>query len=230
MTPTRVFTAQHVLAPNGRTRKAMVSIALFFSLLASCLGQGTTLIGFEGPAYPGAPSPQPPGTFSIINEYIESGVWFRNPHPPENLALTGTGLAWAADDGTAYLYTSLGGTLALSFTDGAPFSLVSVNLAEGGTNSVSSMTIPLIGYRLGCGTVTNIFTVDSLVDRRANQLPDFETFSLGAGFTDLIRVEVPMGGFALDNVLLGVPEPSTGVLALLLGGLLLVRGRRSKAT
>jgi hypothetical protein len=190
----------------------VVALALLWPV-AQCRGQGTMLIGFEGPASPGAPSPQPPGTYSIISGYIESGVWFRNQHGPENLALVGRGLSDSADDGTAYLYTSLGGSLVFSLTDGSPFNLISFDLAEGYTNYAKPVTIQMVGYSHGGGTVMNTFTTDGIIDGPGG-LPDFQAFSPDSSFAALDRVEIQSGGFSLDNVRLGVPEPGTGRLLL----------------
>jgi hypothetical protein len=92
-------------------------------LLARCLGQGTVIVTFEGPAYPGAPQPQPAGTYSYMEQYSELGVLFTVPHHPSSLMLVGSGLAGVPDDGSAYLGTLLNTTVEVNSLSGVSFAL-----------------------------------------------------------------------------------------------------------
>ncbi len=118
--------------------------------------------------------------------------------------------------------------MAFSFPGGTSFSLLSFDLAEGGTNNPVPMTIQMIGYLHGGGALTNVFTTDGIIDGPGG-LADFQTFYPDSGFTALDRIEIRSGGFSLDNVRLWVPEPSSASLVLL-GGAWLLAWRRWSST
>jgi len=180
-----------------------VSAALAsFCLLGDCRGQGTIRITFEGPAYPGGPQPQPPGTYSSMFEYGESGILFTVPHHPYSLLLIGSGLSGDPDNGTAYLATFLNTTVVATFPSGTQCGLASVDAVELSLGGI----LHVVGYRHDGTTVTNDF------------LPwvgqSFHTLQFSSGFVDLDRVDVS-GGWAFDNLVVGIPEPRAGVLTLL---------------
>ena len=106
-----------------------------------------------------------------------------------------------------------------SFTNGAVFGLLSVDLAEYSTVVPRAVTVEFVGYHPDGSTVSTAFTTDGIIGGN-DPLADFQTFSFnGLGFTDLTRVEIPTGGWSLDNLVVS-PEPTGGAL-LTLGGLLL---------
>jgi hypothetical protein len=180
----------------------------------------------------------PPGATIPVSGYIESGVTFWNPYNAGNLVLTGAGVSGDPQDGTAYLQVPGGSDLAFTFTSPTLFNFVSFD-AAGANTSFPGASLEVIGYYVMSGMVTNYFTVDSFLDRRANNLPDFETLYLSSQFQNVYRVDVfsvSSGSFyppwSLDNVVIsGVPEPSCGalvVLATLCGlGRAWMRGRRA---
>ena len=171
-------------------------------------------IGFEGPAFPGAPQPQPPGTYTRVSEYFESGMWFRRPQYPDSLLIVGSGVSWGPDNGTAYLGTLLNTIVAVSSLSGVPFSLSSLDAgAFPGLPSPGALRV--IGYRQDDTTVTNDFNPSR---------SGFQTFYFSSGFIDLTRVEMK-GGYALDNLVIGIPEPSAAALALLGAACALWSGR-----
>jgi len=101
--------------------------ACFASLLAAaarCEGQEPIHITFDGPP------PQPPGTAYTIQQYNEAGMSF-NPFRSWGFGRVGSNPpSELPDNGTAYLQAALGDSLMLRFTNGSPFNLMSVDLAE----------------------------------------------------------------------------------------------------
>jgi hypothetical protein len=191
---------RQALAPNGwwGTFAASASLALF-CLQGDCLGQGTMTVTFEGPAYPGGPQPQPPGTYSIMSQYSESGMLF-NADAAYTMLLVGSGLSGNPDNGTAYLENDA--AMTVSFPSGIPFSLTSIDAAALPLGGI----LHVVGYRRDGTTVANDF------------LPwaggNFQTLQFSSGFGDLDHLYVS-GGWALDNLVVGIPEPSAGMLMLL---------------
>ena len=143
---------------------------------------------------------QPPGTYSIISEYLESGMLFFVP-VPSSLRLVGSGLSGNPDNGTAYLETSLNTTITVNFASGLVFGLGSLDAAHLPLAGV----LQVVGFRQDGTTVTNRFAPDG---------PSFQTFRFDAGFVDLTMFKMN-GGFALDNIVVTIPEPSAGGLVLL---------------
>jgi hypothetical protein len=191
----------------------------FAFTVGHCSAQGTLQITFDGPPV------QPPGSDYGVIGYYESGMLFTATNPATHnntFSRSGGGISYFPDNGTAYLQPGPS-TLMFSFTNGIVFGLVSVDLAEWSTDySNESATVLFIGYQQGGLTVTNVFTTDGIIDG-TGPLADFQTFNF-TNFTDLVRVEIPgppdPSGWALDNLVLSIPEPTSGVL-LLAGGLML---------
>jgi len=110
-----------------------------------------------------------------------------------------------------------------SRSDSAVFNLLSVDLAEYSTVfSGVPQTVQFIGYRPDGSIVTTDFTTDGIIDG-IGPLDDFQTFTFGAEFTGLTRVEVPGYGWSLDNLVVSVPEPGTVELGLLGSALFTLR-------
>lgn len=167
-------------------------------------------IAFEGPAYPGAPQPQPRGTYTTLSQYSESGMRFWTPYGPEGVVLLGSGVNGAPDNGTAYLATS-GGRLGFTFISGMHFNLVSFDLAE---DRPLSVAFQVVGYKSMGVTVTNSFATDGIMDG-TGPAQDFQTFYFDSRFEDLYRVDILTDRWALDNLVVYVPEPSAPCLLLL---------------
>jgi hypothetical protein len=205
----RMSVAKCILELIGGT--ALVPVLALFCRVADCRGQGTLQIGFESPAYPGSPYPQPPGTGEAVGAYFESGMKFYNPFGPEGVALIGSGLSGYADNGSAFLSTS-GGWLRFNFTSWGPFNLLSFDLAEHWPGSV---TLQVVGYK-GMGmTVTNTLTTDGIMDGPGG-LPDFQTFHFDSQFLGVGQVDILSSRWAIDNLMIsGVPEPTAGGLMVL---------------
>jgi hypothetical protein len=94
----------------------------------------------------------------------------------------------------------------LSFTNGAFFDLVSVDLAEYSTLYQEPLVVRFVGYRHDGTVVTNHITTDGIIDG-TGPLADFQTFYFGPDFSGLSRVELPTWGWSLDNLVVAVPEP-----------------------
>ena len=192
------------------------TVLLFWVIPQSC-GQGTIQITFDGPP------PQPPGTSYNIQQYYESGMWFRPIEGPGSgniLVRAGGGRESFAENGTAYLLAGLEQTLQFSFTNGLLFQMFSVDLAEFSTLYQEPLLVHFIGYRADGSIVTTELTTDGIIDG-TGPLADFETFYFDKEWTDLTRVEIPTYGWSLDNLVVAtIPEPATRAL-LLTGGLLL---------
>ena len=192
----------------GRTLSLIAPAGvILLCLLNQCQGQGTMQFNFDG---------QPPGTYATTSSYSESGMLFWNPYGPENLARIGSGLSGAPDNGTAFLDVTGGARLAFTFFSGAHFNLVSFDAAEETISYPGPITLQMVGYGSMGRTVTNYFTLGTIQDRRANQLPDFQTFYPDSRFVNLYQVDIFTDRWSIDNVVIsGVPEPSAGGLILL---------------
>jgi len=211
-----------------KIRIALPLLACLCGVVGS-YGQGTLQITFEGPPV------QPPDSAYSITNYSESGMLFlgtlltNGPLPTfSHFVRNGGGIPYFPDDGSAYLQRGPS-TLMFSFTNDFVFGLLSVDLAEWSTDySNKPATIPFIGFEQDGSTVTNVFTTDGIIDG-TGPLADFQTFYF-TNFTDLTRVEisgptVPSDpllsvGWAMDNLVVNIPEPTVGGL-LLLGALTL---------
>ncbi len=130
-----------------------------------------------------------------------------------SLLLVGSGLAGQPDDGTAYLGTLLNTTVAVNSLSGTPFNFISFDVAQF-QGLLTPHILQAVGLRQDGTAVTNAFTGVG---------GSFQTLQLGSGFVNLNTVRLT-GGFAFDNLVVGIPEPSTGTLALF--GTLCLLGQR----
>ncbi len=198
-------------------------LALALAGGTSVLAQGTfTRITFEGPPV------QPPGSAYFVQQYYEAGVWFR----PLGVVGPGNGFVRARggdpgwpDNGTAYLLAGAGDSLMFSMTGVRVFDLVSVDLAEFSTLYAYPTSVWFVGYKPDGSSVTTVLVTDGIMDGNG-PLADFETFYLGEAFRGVERVEIPTNGWALDNLVLAIPEPSGGMLlGLGIVAMVVARGR-----
>jgi hypothetical protein len=194
--------------------------------LAQCCGQGTfTRITFDGPPVIA------PGTGRVVQQYYESGLSFTpiDPNAPwAGFVRNGGGrITFYPDNGSAYLQAGVGSTLMFSSISGSLFSLVSVDLAEYSTVVPGAATVHFVGYRHDGSIVTTDLTTDGIIDG-TGPLADFQTFYFGPEFSGLDRVEIPSYGWSLDNLVLSIPEPGTGALAIIGAALLSVRFLKRK--
>jgi hypothetical protein len=192
-------------------------VLVFFCLMTASWGQTTfepIRVTFDGPPV------QPPGTAFTVQRYYEAGMAFTPIDP--NAPWAGFGrvgrnpVPGRPDDGTAYLQAALGDSLKFSFSNGSLLNLVAVDLGEYSTVFQAPKTVHFVGYRYDGSVITTDLTTDGIIDG-TGPLTDFETFHFGPEWNGLTRVEIPTFGWSLDNLVVVIPEPSSGTL-LLAGG------------
>jgi hypothetical protein len=140
---------------------------------------------------------QPWGTSYGVNEYVESGIQFTGQ---PNLAHNGGGISNYPDNGTGYLQ----GAYRLAFLDlqGRALTLKAVDLAEYSTVYAYPDTVTFVGTKVDGSTVSQTFVTDGACDGLGG-MPDFETFTFGEEWSDLVRIDVQGDyGFSIDNIIL----------------------------
>lgn len=175
----------------------------------AAMGQGKSepvRIAFDLPA-------RPPGTGILLQSYYEAGFIFTSIAESGRFGRIAPGDPRDPDFVTPFLNTGF------SLTSGGLFDLVSVDLAEYSTVVPDAVPVSFVGYYSDGTTVTTSFLTDGIIDGPAGAR-DFETFHFGPEFSGLTRVEIPTYGWSLDNVVVVIPEPSTGTL-LVFGAILL---------
>ena len=182
--------------------KTQISVfsAAWLLVAAAAYGQGTTQITFDGP--PAIPAS---ARYSVTN-YNESGMSFTpiSPGDPNQaFSRNGGAVSGTPDDGSAYLQGSITSTLMFRFGTGSTFSLVSADLA-GYSTVVPNVTAYFTGYQTGGSTVNANIPTSGIT---------FQTYYFGPEWSNLVRVEIPIFG-SLDNLVVSVPEPSAGILAI----------------
>ncbi len=90
--------------------------------------------------------------------------------------------------------------LVVSHADGLPFSACGLDVSEYSTYFATPMTVTVSGYTAGGQVVTQTFTTDGIMDG-TGPLTDFQTFTLNASFTNLVKLTIaatyPM---MIDNI------------------------------
>jgi hypothetical protein len=147
---------------------------------------GEVTITFDG---------QMAGTSKMVSQYVESEMQFTGQ---PDLAQNGGGFSNYPENGTAYLQ----GAYRLAFLDqsGRLFALKSVDLAEYSTVYAVPDSVTFVGSKVDGSTVSQTFVTDGQMDG-SGPLPDFETFTFGPEWTDLLRVDMQGdNGFSIDNI------------------------------
>jgi len=206
------------------TLNIFFGLCALLSLLSQTCAQGTMTVTFDGPPF------QPPDTDYGYSLYTESGMFFMPIDPARSqFGRTGGGIAFFPENGTAYLHAALGDSLVFARNDLSAFDLVSVDLAEYSTVVPSAVKVPFVGYRPDGSIVTVSFTTDGIIDG-TGPLADFQTFYFDSRFSGLVRVEIPASLWSLDNLVISVPEPGSGLLLILAGGVFALRLVRKRRT
>jgi hypothetical protein len=178
-----------------KIRIQIILILALFGLLAACHGQGTLPITFDGPPI------QPPQTAYTVQSYQESGMAFSSL--TEGFTRVGPSLVGRPQNGTSYLAAPLGESLVFNMQNNFPFGVVSVDLASYST-LVPDFTINFVGYLPNGSTIITNFSGTGI---------DFRTVNFGSEWSSgLTRVEIPNYAWSLDNLTVGIPEPTSSVL------------------
>jgi hypothetical protein len=198
------------IAEVSRCSQAALLLAtwLFFPTLNQCFSQGTFQITFDGPP------PQPPETAYLVQSYSELGFWFVTAslgEPGAGFGRTGGGIPGFPDNGSAYLY--VGNDLMIVSNATSNFDLISVDLA-GWSVVAPDLEIRFVGYRADGSTVTTEFSGSGI---------NFQTYYFSPEFSGLVRVDLPnaldppfrFATWSMDNLVVFVPEPNAGALAVL---------------
>ena len=202
---------------SSKILKAIGALVLSVCV-ASAQGTFEWIVTFDGAPH------IPPSDEVAINYYNEEGMVF-TPIGAGQFGRSGGAPALTAfpRNGTAYLFAMLGDSLSVTSAYGHRFGVVAVDLAEFSTLYQTPRTVQFVGYKPDGSIVTTAFVTDGVIDG-AGPVNDFETFYFDSRFADVTRVEVPTYRWSLDNMVFGpVPEPGTGVLALLGAALLVGR-------
>lgn len=178
---------------------------------------------------------QPPETSFAVPEYIEGGFYFRDPGgvpvaTPYHVGRTGGRIPFFPENGSAYLQFLSGDSLVIGRLDARPFQLLSLELAEYSTVFPVPRNIQVIGVRADGSQAAIVLTLDGIIDG-TGPLRDFETFSFGTSFSNLVEVRIPTDLFSIDNILLDVtpvPEPGNALLVAL--GMSLLAGAPLRQT
>jgi hypothetical protein len=176
-----------------------------------CRGQGTLTITFEGNPY------QPANAVSLVQSYSESGMWFS---PMDSVGFLRNGGAtilgnqpWDyPQNGTAYVQAGTASKMSFGFYDESTFGLLSVDLARYFVD-YPDINVMFVGYLAVGGTLSTTFSASLPSDNT------FHTRHFGPEWAfGLTRVEIPVGSWSMDNLVVIIPEPGCG--ALLLSGAL----------
>lgn len=173
------------------------------------------------------PPPSGGGSY-IISSYSQNGVLFTSDLP-DSFAHYSPDHFGYPQNGTAYLAVMR--EYAGFSHESSLFRLNSIDVAEYSRIYPGPTSVRFTGYRADGLVVSASFVTDGIFDG-TGPLPDFQTFTFDATFSDLLRIQISPG-IMIDNVgITPVPEPSfVALFVLSLAGLLgtqMARPRRRK--
>jgi hypothetical protein len=219
-----VFGKQPIMRTNHLNRltkntRALLYIALYYNLTVVC---HATTIQFE-------PGPPPPIVGRSIPVWIEQGYSFM---PTGDISHYNAGSGITPFNGTPFIKIAPyapPNVLTVNNLSGASFAALSVDLAEYSTVFATPRTINFVGLRLDSSTVSVGFQLDGVVDG-AGGLPDFQRFFFPPSFADLVSLKVVTDTYAMDNLVVQVPEPSViSLFALGLGSSVILASPRARS-
>lgn len=170
----------------------------------------------------------PPGGVSVLTGGFEFAPGPNNPSGINDLHIINEEFAGHPSNGT-----TIGAShddVVLTKIGGGAFNLDSFDFAGWAPNLEKRFQVT--GEYSGGGTISVVLDPDGICDGIGG-VADFETFVMGAGWTNLVKVTWDHAGtgtvqglFALDNINTSpVPEPAT-MSALALGAVAMLRRRR----
>ena len=115
--------------------------------------------------------------------------------------------------------------------DNSDFRLVSVDLAELSTAYPEPVRVHFVGYRRDGTVITTDPLTDGITDG-TGPLSDFQILYFGPEFSGVYQVQIPTIGYALDYLVVAIPEPGAIPLLTLGAGIfcaLRLRTRKSTA-
>jgi hypothetical protein len=193
-----------------------IAVLLVFCILFSDLQATIVTIDFDDVTVPRDPFDPPLWTYSEDGFTLTPNfgeIYISNLYPPySNAAFPSSGFGQGND--SSFTFTN---------DSSLPFEALSIDLLEG-TGSPDHYGVTLFGTKSDLSIVTQTFRLDGIAGS--------QTFAISSAFTDLISLKIgedASNGFfldkvAVDNVVLGTPEPAT-VLLFGLGGLFLRKRR-----
>jgi hypothetical protein len=212
--------------------RVLLAFPLFLLLLSAAARSAPVVLDMEGPPI------QPPNTSFAINQYFEEGFHLRpfgpiDTTPPFRLGRTGPGgSAFLPQNGGTYLQLGNSSSLVVSKTDGTPFDVLRVDLAEYSTVFPFPAQIGFRGFQANNSFADVFFTTDGIIDG-AGSLPDFQTFTFPSSFSRIVRLESLTTTYSLDNLVVDptsvIPEPSTVFVGISLVSLVACRRRPGSA-
>lgn len=171
--------------------------------------------------------PTEPLDSTFVTEFVEQEMHFTTPNGMFHRDSGAS--AVFPDNGTAYMaFAGFMDPLTLSTQPGQVFTITSVDLAEYSL-SFFSPQLTFEGRTVQGTTISTTFDLDGTQDG-TGATEDFETFTLGPEFSDLVQLQVLTSGYAMDNLVVElrtIPEPGAPVFLLLAGAALWVARRRA---
>ena len=142
------------------------------------------------------------------------------------------GLNTVPYNGTQYLTPFTSSIISLWNLSSQPFVLKSIDVAEYSATPNLVTLLRITGTKRGGGTVVATYNINHAV---LGQLGDFQKLTFDENWSSLEKQTIVasdsnfrfFNGFSMDNIVLEViPEPSTGMMAVVLACLIAVRRRR----
>jgi len=199
-----------------------IVVGLAFASTAFCLSVSSAnaiVLDMEGIAPSGGATTESTSrNMSGFNLYTGHGHYWDSAEP-------GVG-SYRPDNGTDYFLHDNPNLMTLTKIGGGAFSIQSFDVSEWDSSHTRGNSVNVEGLISGGGSISTVFTTDNSFA--------FETFSFGAGWTNLASVtfQNANGRMAYDNIVVDAPtavsEPGAlAILGLGLAGLAFARRKRA---